>query len=165
MKVLNRIRKTYTAKGFGFLDDLLKARINFEIMQAVLTGNYFSYQKNEKLKSVYDDSTFVILSTLNKRQTKRILEERDPATPIIQDFWIDSYYKINRSRITDDRLNRTLEADYTSFSEVNNKRFPFEILVNAITASPLKIHVKYSKVAVNEASTLPFSIPERYDWK
>jgi hypothetical protein len=165
MKIMNRLRKTYTARDLSFLDDLLKARINFEIMQAVLVGNYFPYLKNEKLKSVYDDSTFVILSTLNKRQTKRILEEKDPTKPIIQDFWIDDYYKINKSKITDDRQNRTLQAEYRDFSEVSEKRFPNNIVVTVTASSPLRIKVKYTKVNSGEQQSMPFSVPEKYEKK
>jgi hypothetical protein len=165
MKIMNRLRKTYTARGFDFLDDMLKARINFEIMQAVLIGNYFPYQKNEKLKSVYEDSTFVILSTLNKRQTKRIMEEKDPTKPIIQDFWIDDYYRINRSKITDDRLDRVLEAAYSDFFEVDRKRFPQNLVVTVTASAPLRIKVKYTKVVSGEAQSVPFTVPEKYERK
>jgi len=165
MKIMNRLRKTYTARDLSFLDDMLKTHINFEIMQAVLVGNYFPYLKNEKLKSVYEDSTFVILSTLNKRQTKRIMEEKDPTKPIIQDFWIDDYYKINKSKITDDRLNRTLQAEYSNFSDVGQMRFPQTILVSVLTTSPLRIRVKYSKVVSGEPQSTPFTVPEKYERK
>ena len=165
MKILNRLRKTYMARDLSFLDNILKSHINFEIMQAVLVGNYFPYQKNEKLKSMYDDSTYVILSTLNKRQTKRISEEKDPTKPIIQDFWIDDHYKINRSKITDDRLNRTLEAAYNEFIEVDQQRFPHTILVDVKAQSPLRIKVKYNKVIAGEIQTTPFSVPEKYELK
>lgn len=165
MKIMNRLRKTYTARDLSFLDDMLKAHINFEIMQAVLIGNYFPYLKNEKIKSMYDDSTYVILSTLNKRQTKRIMEEKDPTKPIIQDFWIDEHYRINRSKITDDRLNRTLEAAYGDFIEVDSMRFPHNILVTVMTTAPLKINVTYSKVVSGEVQSMPFSVPEKYDRK
>jgi len=165
MKIMNRLRKTYMARDLNFLDEILKAHINFEIMQAVLVGNYFPYLKNEKLKSVYDDSTYVILSTLNKRQTKRVLEEKDPTKPIIQDFWIDSHYKINRSKITDDRLDRTLEALYNEFLEVDGQRFPQNILVDVKAQSPLRIKVTYNKVTSGESQTMPFSVPEKYDPK
>jgi hypothetical protein len=165
MKIMNRLRKTYTARDLSFLDDMLKSHINFEIMQAVLVGNYFPYLKNEKLKSLYDDSTFVILSTLNKRQTKRIAEEKDPTKPIIQDFWIDDHYRINRSKITDDRLNRTLQAEYSDFIEVDQKRFPHNIFVTVQSAAPLKIKVHYTKVQTGEPQSLPFSVPEKYELK
>ncbi len=165
MKIMNRLKKTYTARGFNFLDDMLKARINFEIMQAVLVGNYFPYLKNEKLKSVYEDTTFVILSTLNKRQTKRIAEEKDPTKPIIQDFWIDDYYRINKSRITDDKLNRTLQAEYNDFLDVDNKRFPHNFFVTVTAATSLRIKVKYTKVVSGEPQSLPFTVPEKYEKK
>ena len=165
MKIMNRLRKTYTARGFDFLNDMLKARINFEIMQAVLVGNYFPYQKNEKLKSVYEDSTFMILSTLNKRQTKRIMEEKDPTKPIIQDFWIDDYYRINKSKITDDRLERTLQAEYSDFIDVDQKRFPLILQVTVTASAPLRIKVKYTKVVSGEAQSLPFTVPEKYERK
>jgi len=165
MKIMNRLRKTYIGRDLSFLDDILKAHINFEIMQAVLVGNYFPYLKNEKLKSMYDDSTYVILSTLNKRQSKRIQEEKDPTKPIIQDFWIDDHYKINRSKITDDRLNRTLEAIYNDFIEVDAQRFPQNIVVDVKAQSPLHIKVKYNKVTTGEVQTMPFSVPEKYEGK
>jgi hypothetical protein len=102
---------------------------------------------------------------LNKRQTKRILEEKDPTKPIIQDFWIDDHYKINRSKITDDRLDRTLEAHYNEFLEVDSQRFPQSILVIVKAQSPLRIKVTYNKVTSGESQTMPFSVPEKYDWK
>src|SRR5205085_10923765 len=138
-------------------------KINFEIMQAVLVGNYFPYLKNEKLKSVYEDSTFLILSTLNKHQAKRVMEDKDPTKPVIQDFWIDSNYKINRSKISDDKLDRTLEADYRNYFLVNEKLFPHEIAVLVIASSLLKIKTKFTKVTANEVLSMPFSIPEKYN--
>src|SRR5438105_2799660 len=87
MKIVDRLNKTVMVRDFSFLEDLLKTKMNFEIMQAVIVGNYFPYLKNEKLKSVYEDSTFLILSTLSKHKAKRVMEDKDPNKPVIQDFW------------------------------------------------------------------------------
>jgi hypothetical protein len=165
IRILDRLNKTYMHRDFDFLEDLLKTRINFDIMQAVIVGNYFPYLKNEKLKSVYEDSTFLILSTLSKRKAKRVMEDKDPNKPIIQDFWIDSNYKINKSKITDDKLDRTLEANYSHYFELNNKLFPQHLLVNVTSTTPLKINIQFSKVTSEESSSMPFSIPEKYEKK
>jgi hypothetical protein len=165
IRILDRLNKTYMLRDFSFLEDMLKTKINFEIMQAVIVGNYFPYLKNEKLKSVYEDSTFLILSTLSKRKVKRIMEDKDPNKPIVQDFWIDSNYKINKSKITDDKLDRTLEANYSHYFALNNKLFPHHILVNVAAAAPLKINIQFSKVTPDEVSSMPFSIPEKYEKK
>jgi hypothetical protein len=165
IRILDRLRKTYMLRDFSFLEDMLKTKINFDIMQAVIVGNYFPYLKNEKLKSVYEDSTFLILSTLSKHKVRRIMEDKDPNTPIVQDFWIDSNYKINRSKITDDKLNRTLEANYSHYFELNGKLFPHNILVSVAAATTLKIKIDFSKITTEEVSAMPFSVPEKYEKK
>jgi len=171
LMIVDRIHKTYMSRDYGYLEGLLKTKMNFEIMQAVMVGNYFPYLKNEKLKSVYEDSTFLILSTLNKHQARRVMEDKDVNKPVIQDFWIDGNYKIRKSKITDDKLNRTLEADYNNFFELNpdstgsnKKLFPQNIEVTVAASAPLKIKVQYNKVT-EEPTTLPFTVPEKYDRK
>jgi hypothetical protein len=91
------------------------------------------------------------------------MEDKDPNKPIVQDFWIDSNYKINRAKITDDKLERTLEANYADYFEVNKKLFPQQIRVNVTASSPLKINVRYGKVTTDEVLTMPFTIPEKYE--
>ena len=165
MYILDRIHKTYTVRDFDFLEDLLKTRLNFEIMQAVLIGNYFPYLKNEKLKSVYEEDSTVILSTLNKRKLRRAMEDKDPNKPIIQDFWINSNYRITKSRMEDDKLNRSLEAAYSDFSEAGPKLIPGKIEVTVSATNPATIKVEYSRITVDEPTTLSFSVPEKYDRK
>ncbi len=165
MQILDRLHKTYTVHDFDYLEDLLKTKLNFEIMQAVIVGNYFPYLKNEKLKSVYEEDSCLIVSTLNKRKLRRALEDKDPNKPIIQDFWINSNYKITKSRMEDDKLNRSLEAVYSDFTEAGSKLIPNKIFVNIISSNPASINVEYSKITVDEPTTLPFTVPEKYTRK
>ncbi|MCX6290313.1 MAG: DUF4292 domain-containing protein [Bacteroidetes bacterium] len=165
MQILDRVHKTYTVHDFGFLDSLLKTHLNFEIMQAVLVGNYFPYLKNEKLKSVYEEDSCTILSTLNKRKLKRAMEDKDPNKPIVQDFWISTSYRITKSRMEDERLNRSLEATYSDFTEAGSKLIPNNILVTIAAVNPAEIKVAYSKIAVDETVTFPFTVPDKYERK
>ena len=103
LMILDRVHRTFSARDYNYLEDMLKTGINYDMIQAVIVGNYFPYLKNEKLKSMYEDEPYIILSTLNKRQSKRVQEEKDPTKPIIQDFWIDGNYRIAKSKITDDK--------------------------------------------------------------
>jgi hypothetical protein len=73
--------------------------------------------------------------------------------------------KSTKSKITDDRLDRTLEAAYNEFLEVDHQRFPQTILVDVKAQSPLRIKVTYTKVTSGEQQTMPFSVPEKYDRK
>ena len=165
MQILDRVHKTYTVHDFEYLDDLLKTRLNFEIIQAVLVGNYFPYLKNEKLKSVYEEDSSTILSTLNKRKLRRAMEDKDPNKPVVQDFWINSGYRIVKSRMADDKLDRSLEATYTDFTEAGSKLIPNKIMVTIASSHPATIKVEYSKITVDEPVSIPFSVPEKYERK
>ncbi len=163
MQILDRVHKTYTVHDFEYLDDLLKTRLNYEIIQAVLIGNYFPYLKNEKLKSVYEEDSCTILSTLNKRKLRRAMEDKDPNKPIVQDFWINSSYRITKSRMEDDKLNRSLEAIYSDFTEAGSNLVPNKIFVTIATSHPTSIKVEYSKITINEPVSIPFTVPEKYE--
>lgn len=163
--VLDRLHKTYIKRDYKFFEDWLKTNVDFEMMQAVIVGNYFQYLEKEKLRSLYDEEPYVIMSTLNKRQAKRASEEKDPNKPIIQDFWIDGNYRIAKSRITDEKRERWIEATYKDFTEVNGSLFPNNFVVTIASNSPTIIRVDYSKVVSEDTLQMPFSIPEKYTSK
>jgi hypothetical protein len=166
MQILDRVHKTYSVYNYDYLDSLLKTRLNFEIIQAIIIGNYFPYLKNEKLKSVYEEDSTMILSTLNKRKLRRAMEDKDPNKPVVQDFWINGSYRIMKSKIQDDKLNRSMEAAYSDFTEADNKKLiAYKILVSIVSAKPSTIKVEYSKITVDLPEALPFSIPEKYERK
>ena len=165
MQLLDRLHKTYSTYDFESLDSLFKTRLNFEIMQAILVGNYFPYLKNEKLKSVYEEDSTTILSTLNKRKLKRAMEDKDPNKPVIQDFWINGDYRIMKSRIEDDKLDRSLEATYSEFTSESAKLIPNRILVKMIGTKSTTIKIDYSKITVDVPATLPFTVSDKYERK
>jgi hypothetical protein len=163
--VLDRVHKTYLKKDYRYFEEMLKTNVNFEMIQAVIVGNYFQYEKKEKLKSLYEEEPFVILSSMNKRQVRRAAEEKDPSKPVTQDFWIDGNYRIAKSRITDDRLNRFVEATYKDFIDVNGFLFPSSLVVTIASVSPSIIKIKYTKAEPADTLQMPFTIPEKYEAK
>lgn len=161
--IMDRVNKTYMSRDYAFLEDLLKTRVTFEMIQAVVVGNYFPYQKTDKIRSVYEDEPYLILSTLNKRNAKRMMEEKDPSKPVIQDFWIDGNFRISRSRITDDKLDRWVEASYKNFTDIGGKLFPNDLVVTISSSSPTIIKITYNKLTTDEQFTMPFTVPDKYE--
>ena len=160
--LLDRVHKTYKVRRFDYLGEMLKTDVDFSMVQSVVMGNYFQYQKNDKIRSYYEEDPYSILSTLNKRQARRAMEEKDPSRPVIQDFWIDGNYRIIKSKITDEKLDRWMEARYSSFTSVNNYLFPNNIVVTFFSGSPVIMKVTYTKVTSEESLAMPFTIPEKY---
>ena len=161
--ILDRINKEVIKRDFVYLEEWLNTKLSYDMVQAVILGNYFQYQEKEKLKSLYQDDPFVILSTLNKRQARRAAEEKDPTKPVVQDFWIDGNYRIARSRITDDKKDRWVEANYKNFVDINGSLFPTEIVVTVAASTPKIIKVEYKKAEREETLTMPFSVPDKYE--
>jgi hypothetical protein len=160
--LLDRVHKTYKVRRFDYLGEMLKTDVDFSMVQSVVMGNYFQYQKNDKIRSYYEEDPYAILSTLNKRQARRAMEEKDPSRPVIQDFWIDGNYRIIKSKITDEKLDRWMEARYSSFTSVNNYLFPNNIVVTFFSGSPVIMKVTYTKVTSEETLAMPFTIPDKY---
>lgn len=163
--ILDRLHKTVMRRNFNYFEEWLRARANFDMIQSVLIGNYFQYMEKEKIKSLYDEQPYFILSTLNKRQVRRASEEKDPSKPVTQDFWIDGNYRIAKSRITDDPKNRNIEANYKNFTEVSGGLFPNSLIVTVASGSPTIIKVEYTKVESEETMQMPFTIPAKYEEK
>lgn len=163
--LLDRLHKTVMRRDFNYFEEWLRARVNFDMIQSVIVGNYFQYNEKEKIKSLYDEQPYFILSTLNKRQIRRAAEEKDPSKPVIQDFWIDGNYRIAKSRITDDRKNRNIEANYKNFTEIDGKLFPNNLIVTVSASTPTIIKVEYTKVESEETMQMPFSVPAKYEEK
>jgi hypothetical protein len=70
--MLDRIHNKYQVNTFETINKLLQLKVNFEIVQALLYGNFFAYKKNEnRFNSVYLEEKFYVLSSLNKKKLKR----------------------------------------------------------------------------------------------
>ena len=72
VKMLDKIHNRYEVTSFESINKMLQMKVNFEIVQALLYGNFFAYKKNEnRFNSVYLEDKFYVLSSLNKKKLKR----------------------------------------------------------------------------------------------
>jgi hypothetical protein len=164
IKVLDRINNKYQVSNIEYINKLLEMKVNFEIMQSLLTGNFFAYKKNEnKFNSVYLEDKYYILSSLNKHKLKRSLEEKDPNKPVIQDCYIDTNYRITRVLVEDQKIDKTLATDYSDFRLTDGKLFPFKSVTKITAEKEFEITIEYSKIETGEKQEFPFTIPASYE--
>lgn len=163
VRVLDRLHKKYLKKDYKYFEELLNTNVNFDMIQSVIVGNYFQYMEKEKLRSLYEEEPYIILSTLNKRQARRASEEKDPNKPVVQDFWIDGNYRIAKSRISDEKKDRWVEATYSNFTDVSGFLFPNNFVVTVAASTPTIIKVKYTKIVSEDTLAMPFTVPEKYE--
>jgi hypothetical protein len=162
VKFIDRLNKKYALADFQFLSNLLNVNVDFDIVQGVLTGNFFAYRKN-RFNSVYVEDSHYILSTLSKRKLKRSLEETDISKPVIQDVWVeDGTFRITRLAIEDLRAQKSLYTDYLDFRATGGGLFPFKSSTRVKGEQEVNLDIEYNRVVVNTPIEFPFNIPSGY---
>lgn len=163
VKFMSRLNKEYQVSDYNFLNNWLRMNIDFDIIQAILTGNIFAYKKN-KFNSVYEnEDRYYILSTLSRRKLKRAMEEKDPNKPVVQDMWVsDENFRIIKLSIEDDRIKKSLITEYNNFKTTPAGEFPYESKTNISAEKKSDFSISFKKVIVNEPQQFPFNIPGSY---
>ena len=64
--MLDRVHKTVLKRDINYFGEMLRTNVNFDMLQSVIVGNYFQYLEKEKLKSIYEEEPYIILSSLNR---------------------------------------------------------------------------------------------------
>lgn len=164
LKIIDRINKKYQLADYKYLRELLRINITFEMLQAMLTGNFFAYRNENKFASVYLEEKYFILSTLSKHKLKRSLEEKDPNKPIVQDMWVDdTHFRIMRNSVEDNKINKNMEIIYSDFRESPYGLFPYKCVTDIKADKRVHIEIEYYKLTLGESQDFPFSIPESYE--
>lgn len=165
VKFLDRLHGKYQVNTFETINKLLQLKVNFEIVQSLLYGNFFAYKKNEnRFNSVYLEDKYYILSSLTKHKLKRSLEEKDPNKPIIQDVYINHvYFRILKMAVEDQRIGKSLETEYDDFRVTEAGQFPFKSVTRITAEKNFEIRIEYGKVSTGEPQEFPFSVPNNYE--
>ena len=164
IKVLDRLNSKYRVSSMDYINRLLQLKVNFEIVQSLLTGNFFAYRKNEnKFNSVYIEDKYYILSSLTKHKLKRSLEEKDLNKPVIQDCYVDSTYRITKMSVEDQKIDKVLVAEYDDFRLTDGGLFPYKMKTVISAEKNFEIEIDYARVEVSEKQEFPFTIPDSYE--
>jgi len=165
VKMMDRIHSKYTVSSFETINKLLQLRVNFEIVQSLLWGNFFAYKKNEnRFNSVYTEDKQYILSSLNKNKLKRSLEELDPNKQVIQDVYVmEDRYRITRVSVNDQKINKSLLTNYEDFRDTPGGYFPYKSSTLITAEKNFELKIEYGKVTVGEPQEFPFNIPGSYE--
>ncbi|CAN5618847.1 hypothetical protein BH11BAC2_BH11BAC2_06490 [soil metagenome] len=167
VKLLDRLHNKYEVNTFESINKLLQLKVNFEIVQALITGNFFAYRKSEnKFNSVFMEEKYYILSSLTKHQLRRSLEEKDPNKPVIQDVYINEQnFRITKMSVEDQRISKVLLTNYSDFRMTDAGFFPFRSDTKISAEKNFEIKIEFGKVNTGEPLEFPFNVPNNYERK
>ena len=149
VKVLNKLEKTYAARGISFLQQATSLPLDMSTLQNLIIGN-----------PVYVDSNVVRYSLGNG---------------VISMVSLGSLFKnlltlaqsnkaILHSKLTDNDLFRNRTADLSYDEYENNKGFPFSTKRQIVVSERGRLEVKldFKNYSFNEEVSFPFNVPKNY---
>jgi hypothetical protein len=165
VKLLNRIESTFFASDFQYLNKQMNRALDFDMLQAFITGNDFAFYEQEKFQAFIDNGEYKLLTT-NRHKLKKYMKAHEPEIVIpVQQIWLDpENFKITRIMIREliDE-NRKFEAVYGDFAPAGHQLFHqksnYDIQTTEIR---IQVSMELNRISVDEPMGFPFSIPDKY---
>lgn len=163
VKMLDRINKIFIAGDYMVLNEALKANFDFDILQALLTGNDPDNYETEGFSEKNENGFFILVNGNRKKKSGDMYPDF-----INQELWL-SYgdYKICKNIIREGPLNssRIVEFDYSEFQDFDGQKFPQKIDFQISDTKTTKGSIVYSRVNPEKKETFPFTVPANYERK
>lgn len=165
VKFVNYIQKTYFKGDFNYINELLSADLDFDLLQAVLFGNSADFKDEEsKLKPIADRTNCkYLLSTERKRRLKRLQNGAETSAALQTISLLPETFKICSNEFIDPATNRKFIANYSSFTKKDSVYAPYHVDIDIIAQKKANIKIDYVRIEKNSPQKLSLSIPAKYD--
>lgn len=144
---MNRLKKEYAATDYRFLRNKLQVDIDFEVLQAILLGNYQAIG-SEKVMS--------------QDQQHHVQQQRQNLT---FDYFISNLNnKLEQLNAKDINTGNTITVKYNSFEAIGQVPFAYELVAQVLQKGEVSdFTLKHSRVTVSEEPlSFPFGVPSDY---
>ncbi len=165
VRFVNYVSKNYFRGDFNYINNLLNADLDFDLLQAVLFGNSAEYLDDEtKLKPVTDrQNCRYLLSTVRKRRLRRI-QSGEELKDAMQTMTLQpDNFKILNNEFIDPASNRRFVAAYSNFLEKDSVFAPRHVDIEIAAQKKASLKIDYVRIEKNTPQKLNLSIPSKYE--
>lgn len=147
----NKLQKEYFDGDFTYLSQIVGTTLDFTKLQNLLLG-----QALFDLREVKYDATAM--------GSDYILKPKRPEVLFKTMYKIESSgFKMALQQLSQPLKKRVLDITYTEYQEINGKRIPKEIEINAVEANTRNtIELGYKNIEFNRKLNFPYKIPKGY---
>lgn len=166
VKMVIYIKKQYFVGDFNYINQLLNADIDFELLQAALFGNSADFDDDDhKLNSFVDkDKCQYVLSTERKRRLRRIITKQDSLKHSYQTLFLNpDTYKILTNEFNDATTNRSFGANYSDFLKTDSVFAPRTVNIEIKAQKKVTAKINYVRIEINQPQKISFNIPKSYE--
>lgn len=165
IKMVNYINKNYFKGDFNYINDLLNADLDYDLVQAVLFGNSAEFSDDDtKLKPVTDrQNCHYLLSTERKRRLRKI-QNGGELKEALQTLTLNpDNFKILKNEFIDPVSNRRFIASYTNFTSRDSVFAPYHVNIDILAQKKASVKIEYVRIEKNIPQKLSINIPSKYD--
>ncbi len=162
---INRLEKTFFAGNYDFVNQMINAKVDFDIIQALLTGNDFKWYDYQDLKAKVLKGQYQLESTHRRKLKKYVRNTSDDTQIIYQCMWLNSEnFKIERIRIKEIKNeSKKINAEYSKFKDFDGQLLPTQYDIKISADKAVEIDATLTRIKLNEALKFPFNIPSKYE--
>jgi hypothetical protein len=166
VKMVNYYSKNYFRGDFNYLNELLNADLDYDVVQAVMFGNSAEFHDDEtKLKPVTDrENCHYILSTERKKRLRKIQQGGSELRKALQTLTLNpDNYKIIKNEFIDPTVNRVFTANYKNFTQKDSVYAPYNVDIDIVAEKKANIKIEYVRIEKNVPQKISLNIPAKYD--
>jgi hypothetical protein len=166
VKMVVYIKKQYFVGDFNYINQLLNADLDFDLLQAALFGNSADFDDDDsKMRPTADrENCHYLLSTERKRKLKRITTGQDSLKRSLQTMTLDpETFKIINNEFFDVTTNRKFSASYSKFVAVDSVFAPHHVDIDISAEKKINLKINYVRLEINQPQKMPLNIPKNYD--
>lgn len=164
--LVDYIHKNYFRGDFNYINDILNADLDYDVLQAVLFGNSAEFHDDEqRLKPVTDrHNCHYLLSTERKRRLRKIKHGDAELKKALQTLTLNpDNYKIIKNEFIDPTTNRSFVANYRNFTQKDSVYAPYLVDIDIQAEKKAKVKIEYVRIEKNTPQKLDLNIPAKYD--
>lgn len=159
-------KKQYFKGDFNYINELLHADLDFDLLQAVLFGNSAEFHDDDdKLKPVTDrQNCRYLLSTERKRRLKKITQGQEPKKSLQVMTLNPETFKILKNEFIDVETNRIFIANYEKYPLAGDSVYaPRHVNIDIVAEKKVNLKIDYVRVEKNTPQKLSINIPAKYE--
>jgi len=164
VKMMNRLNDTYFIADYEYVNRFLNTNIDYDVLQAYLTGNDLSFYENGKFKAGIDNREYKLSTTERTKLKKFIRHSQENLRVFIQNIWLDpATFKITHADVREiGKENIRLEAWYSRHDETGGQLFPGALKFTIWADNVINVEADFTRISIDQPQLFPFRIPASY---
>lgn len=166
VKLVNYINKTFFRGDMNYINEILNADLDYDVVQAVLFGNSAEfYDDDAKLKPVTDrHNCHYLLGTERRRRLKKIAQGQAEPRKSLQMMTLNpDNFKIIKNEFVDVETSRTFTVAYDQFITKDSVYAPRHVNIDIVAEKKVNLKIDYVRIEKTQPQKLSVNIPAKYD--